>query len=262
MKIGVFDSGLGGLTVLGQFLSHLSGHEYIYLGDNARVPYGNKSPSTVINYSKEAARFLISKNVDAIVIACNTSSAEAMEEVKSVAGNRNVIGMIEPATRSAAKSTKNKRIGIIGTRGTIKSGAYSGELKSLDPDIEVFERACPLFVPFVEEGETGSEALRLIAQDYLEPLIVCKIDTLILACTHYPFLQEVISEILPDVEIIDTGEAAALEAKELLANTHSINEQNKIPQCSYFATDEPSHFIKVAKEHLGLEIGFIEAVVL
>jgi glutamate racemase len=262
MKIGVFDSGLGGLTVLKQFLEHHPNKEYIYLGDNARVPYGNKSSSTVKNYSEQATRFLVSRNVDAIVIACNTSSAEAMEEIKIIAAGRPVIGMIEPAARSAFAKSKNKKIGIIGTRGTIKSGAYSDKLKSLDSAVQVFERACPLFVPFAEEGQTSSEALKLVAEEYLQEFISLGIDTLILGCTHYPFLRKIISELLPNVKIIDTGESAALHAKELFADSSSNNNHNSKAQCVFFATDEPSHFIKVAREHLNLDIGFIETVVL
>ena len=260
MKIGVFDSGLGGLTVLKQFLEHLPNKEYIYLGDNARVPYGNKSSSTIKNYSEQATRFLLSKNVDAIVIACNTSSSEAMDEINEIAGLRPVIGMIEPAAQSAFIKSKNKKIGIIGTRGTIKSGAYSDKLKSLNSDIQVFEKACPLFVPFVEEGQTASQALKLVAGEYLQEFISHDIDTLILGCTHYPFLRKIISEILPDVNIIDTGEEAAIQAKDILTNEPSNDEQNKMTQCSYYATDEPSHFIKVARENLNLEIGFVETV--
>ena len=187
--IGVFDSGIGGLTVVKRISSYLPQEDVVYFGDTARVPYGSKSNSTVVEYSLQDARFLISKNVKAIVVACNTASSTALDELKN-SFNVPIIGMIEPGSQMAVKETRNKRIGVIGTRATITNQAYSKTIKSIDPHIKVFERACPLFVPLAEEGWINHQATRLIAEEYLEGLKQYDIDTLVLGCTHYPILAE------------------------------------------------------------------------
>ncbi len=185
--IGVFDSGIGGLTVVKRIANTLPEEDIVYFGDTARVPYGSKSNSTVIEYSIQDARFLMNKNVKVIVAACNTASSIAIEQLRKNF-DVPVIGMIEPGAQLAVKETKNKKIGVIGTRATISNKAYSKEIKRLDPQILVFEKACPLFVPLAEEGWIDHKATYEIAEEYLAELRDLKIDTLVLGCTHYPLL--------------------------------------------------------------------------
>lgn len=257
-KIGVFDSGVGGLSVLKQFLKYLPFEKYIYLGDTARVPYGNRSPETIKRYAKECTDFLVSKDVKLIVVACHTVSSVALDVVEQNS-NVPVVGMIKPATKSALLLSKNKKIGVIGTRATISSNAYQDALlkSSEKGDVEVFARDCPLFVPLVEEGFINHPATKLIAREYLSDFPNFNIDTLILGCTHYPLLSKVISEILPDVELIDSGEQAAIYALRLLAEKNLlVGEKDVIsqkPDVEFYLTDYTSNFSDIAQTFLGFE---------
>jgi glutamate racemase len=257
-KIGVFDSGVGGLSVLKQFLKYLPFEKYIYLGDTARVPYGNRSPETIKRYAKECTDFLVSKDVKLIVVACHTVSSVALDVVEQNS-NVPVVGMIKPATKSALLLSKNKKIGVIGTRATINSNAYQDALikSSEKGDVEVFARDCPLFVPLVEEGFINHPATKLIAREYLSDFPNFNIDTLILGCTHYPLLSKVISEILPDVELIDSGEQAAIYALRLLAEKNLlVGEKDVIsqkPDVEFYLTDYTSNFSDIAQTFLGFE---------
>lgn len=257
-KIGVFDSGVGGLSVLKQFLKYLPFEKYIYLGDTARVPYGNRSPETIKRYAKECTDFLVSKDVKLIVVACHTVSSVALDVVEQNS-NVPVVGMIKPATKSALLLSKNKKIGVIGTRATISSNAYQDALlkSSEKGDVEVFARDCPLFVPLVEEGFINHPATKLIAREYLSDFPNFNIDTLILGCTHYPLLSKVISEILPDVELIDSGEQAAIYALRLLAEKNLlVGEKDVIsqkPDVKFYLTDYTSNFSDIAQTFLGFE---------
>ncbi len=214
--IGVFDSGIGGLTVAHAIMQQLPGESIIYFGDTARVPYGPKSPDTVRRYSREIAAYLIGEGVKAIVVACNTATAHALpalEQELSVP----VIGVIGPGARAAAKGTRNGHIGVIGTDGTIRSGAYVRAINHEMPEAVVTSLACPLFVPLVEEGWVDREATWIIAREYLAPLVRDHIDTLVLGCTHYPLLKPVIGETDGrSVRLIDSAEETAADARRML----------------------------------------------
>ena len=251
--IGIFDSGIGGLTVLHSIIKTLPGEDTIYVGDTARVPYGTKSATAVTNYSLEIGRFLETMDIKALVVACNTASAVALPRLKATF-NLPVIDMIDPAAADAVKVTKNGHIGVIGTEGTVRSGAYERKLKMLGPEIEVTSIACPLFVPLAEEGWIDNDVAIAAARRYLEPFKKSKIDTLILGCTHYPLLKETIREVIGDeVVLIDSGEAAAISLKEVLKN-EKHEEQKALSRRSYFVTDTPDRFLRLGKRFLGDEI--------
>jgi len=214
--IGVFDSGIGGLSVLKHLVRLMPTERFVYLGDTARVPYGNKSAETVQAYSKQCAAFLLQHNVKMIVVACNTASALALDVLRRDVSVP-VLGVIEPAAAEAARATRSRMVGVIGTRATISSNSYARaiELAAPDMNIVVHSQPCPLFVPLVEEGWLDTAATRLIAGEYLRPLLANGIDTLVLGCTHYPLLKPVLSSMLPDVSLIDCGECTATVAAEM-----------------------------------------------
>lgn len=243
--IGIFDSGLGGLTVVKEIIKILPNEDLIYLGDTARVPYGTRSKEMIIRFSFEDANFLLGKNVKCIVIACNTSSALAGKELKDKL-KIPVFDVIAPALRDAKRISKNGRIGVIGTRGTIDSEAYKVP----------FSKACPLLVPFIEEGETKSQALRTVVKGYLSDFKKEKIDTLIMGCTHYPIIKDIIEkEINSNVKIVDSGLSVTKELKHYLTNNSMLNSQKRLGKRSYFVTDYTDDFIKVAEVFLGYKIG-------
>jgi len=213
MKIGIFDSGVGGLTVLKAIRKHYPRVDIVYLGDTARVPYGTKSKDTVIRYSLECAEFLKEKGIQLLVVACNTASSYALEVLRSKF-DFPVFGVIEPGVQEAIKKTKNKKVGVIGTPATIKSEAYQKLLKRFGN--EVVAKACPLFVPLVEEGILEGEIARKVVEYYLSELKDSGIDTLILGCTHYPLLKPVIKEFLGGVEVIDSSEAVSRSLKDFI----------------------------------------------
>jgi glutamate racemase len=251
--IGLFDSGIGGLTVLQQIIEKLPKENTVYLGDTARSPYGTKSVETVLRYSFENADFLIGKGVKVVVVACNTSTAVALG---SLAENLSVpvVGVIEPGARAALKQTKNKRIGVIGTEATIQSGAYSRALKQIDPKVEVYSRACPLFVPLVEEGWLDNEVVEKTVESYLGSLKRGGIDTLILGCTHYPLLKKAIRRFMGrDVRLVDSAEETANEVSRLLEKKSLQRERGK-GGARFFVTDVPDRFIKVGRRFLGEKV--------
>lgn len=258
--IGVFDSGIGGLTVLRQLIRFLPYEKYIYLGDTARVPYGNKSENIVQKYSKECTSFLIEKNVKLIVVACNTSSSVGIDAVKETAGEIPVIGVILPAAGAALRATINGKIGIIGTRATINSAAYEKGIISLNggSQVEIFSQACPLFVPFAEEGMIRHDATKMIAEEYLYPFKEHGIDTLVLGCTHYPILSQLIGDIMPGISLIDSGEHAAVNALRLLAEEKCLAELRDEfimkPEIDFYVTDLPTIFNEQAQRFLGFPI--------
>jgi glutamate racemase len=243
-SIGIFDSGLGGLTVVKEIIKILPNEDLIYLGDTARVPYGTRSKETIIKFSFEDANFLINKNVKCIVVACNTSSALAGKELKKKLKTP-IFDVITPALKEAKRISKNGRIGIIGTRGTVGSGAYKVS----------FSKACPLFVPFIEEGRINDEALRLVAKNYLSDFKKEKIDTLIMGCTHYPIIKNIIEKkVGQNVSLIDPGSSVAKEIKEFLTKNKMLNGRKNIGKKNYFVTDYTEHFIEVAEMFLGHKI--------
>jgi len=258
--IGVFDSGIGGLTVVKSVNMFLPSESIIYFGDTARVPYGSKSNSTIIEYSIQDAQFLAKKNVKLIIVACNTASSVALDELRNKF-DVPIIGMITPGAKAAIKGTKNKKIGVIGTETTISNKAYSKAIKNIDAKIEVFEKACPLFVPLAEEGWTHHAATKLIAEEYLLELKKAKIDTLILGCTHYPILKDVIQEVIgKNVKLIDSGSAACTEVNEYLEGRGIKNYQHKIGKHEYYVSDVPKKFNEIANRFLGKELEYLEKV--
>ena len=236
MSIGIFDSGVGGLTVYKTISEFFPELDMYYLGDTARVPYGNKSPETVTAYSLECAGFLVKNfNIDTIVVACNTASSYAIDAIRKQFGV-NVIGVVEPGAKSAVALTQNNRIGVIGTRATVRSESYVKALKALKPDVQVYQTACPLFVPIVEEMLIETDVAKQVVQMYLSELAGSGIDTLILGCTHYPLLKERILEKFPHFNIVDSSHAVLECIKELNIPT----EESGIRQI--YLTDESPAF--------------------
>jgi glutamate racemase len=251
--IGVFDSGIGGLTVLHRIIEALPRENTVYLGDTARAPYGTKSVETVLRYSFENSDFLVEKGVKLLVVACNTCTAIALTPVRERL-TIPVIGVIEPGVRRAIKSTKSKKIGVIGTDATIQSGAYTRALRSADPAVEVYSRACPLFVPLVEEGWTDNAVVELTVKNYLGSLKQSGIDTLILGCTHYPLLKKAIRKFMgKGVTLVDSAEEVATEVAVLLKR-HSLARKNGKGTHGFFVTDAPERFIKVGQRFLGEKV--------
>ena len=205
--IGIFDSGVGGLTVVREIWAQLPNESTVYLGDTARIPYGTRSPSTVIRYASACAKVLLDRSVKLMIVACNTASACALEPLREQV-DIPVLGVVEPGAREAAGQTRNGRVGVIGTVGTIRSGEYERAILAADPSIEVFEKACPLFVPLAEEGWTRGAVPRAIADEYLSELRRSGIDTLVLGCTHYPLLRDAIAETIGgDITLVDSAAA-------------------------------------------------------
>lgn len=257
--IGIFDSGVGGLTVLKELRRQLPGEELVYLGDTARVPYGTKSPATVLRYALEAAAFLVKRRVKMLVVACNTASSVALAELERHF-SLPVIGVIEPGARKAAALTRNRRVGVVGTEGTIKSGAYARAIQAHDPRIEVVAAACPLFVPLAEEGWAGHAVARTIAAEYLAPLAARGIDTLVLGCTHYPLLKGVLHQVLgPAVQLVDSAEETA-RLVAMLLDERQLRRQGLPAGPHYFVTDVPTRFERVGGEFLGAPLLGVEQV--
>jgi glutamate racemase len=249
--IGVFDSGIGGLTVAHEVIRQLPHESIVYFGDTARVPYGPKSPETVRRYSREIADFLREQGVKAIVIACNTATAHALGVLRNEM-DMPVIGVVEPGARAAVAATRSGHVGVIGTVGTIKSGAYERAIREIDPDIVVTPRACPLFVPLVEEGWTEHEATRLVAREYLEPIRSAEIDTLVLGCTHYPLLKPLLRDVLgPNVRLIDSAEETAAETARTLSGAGIAANASAEPTYRFIASDDPLQFLQLGQRFLG-----------
>lgn len=247
-RIGIFDSGVGGLTVQRAILDALPGLDTVYLGDTARVPYGNKSPEVVTQYSIRNARLLLTQDVEMLVVACNTASAVALPALRA-AFDLPVLGVVEPGARAAARATRTGRVGVIGTQSTVASGAYQRALASLIPDVHVTARACPLFVPLAEEGWTDpdDEVVRLVARRYLAPVREAGVDVLVLGCTHYPLLAGAIAAELPGVTLVDSAAAIAAE----VAGRFPAAAASGPASHSFFVTDTPDRFLAVAPRFLG-----------
>ena len=254
--IGVFDSGVGGLTVFREISRALPREPLVYLGDSARVPYGTKSPATVVRYSLEAARHLMTRNIKMLVVACNTATAAALPALKE-ALSIPVIGVVEPGARAAVERTSGV-IGVIATEGTVKSKAYTHAIKALDPDVEVIEAAAPLFVALAEEGWANTHVAREVAEIYLEPLIDHGIDTLVLGCTHYPILRSTIERVVgAGVQIVDSAETTATSVKDALGrSSHGSGK----PEYHFLVTDAEERFRRIAGEFLAQEIVNLELV--
>jgi glutamate racemase len=251
--IGIFDSGVGGLTVLHRLLHSVPREHLLYLGDTARHPYGTKSAAVVTRYSIENTEFLVDKGVKMIVVACNTASAVALDAVRE-RFDLPVIGVIEPGARAAVAATRNRKVGVIGTEATIASGTYTRALRALDPDLEIYTRACPLFVPLAEEGWVDNDVTRQTAALYLASLRQSRIDTLVLGCTHYPLLAATIAEYLgPEVQLVDSATETAREVERTLA-AHHLARTEGVGSASFFVTDVPDRFTKIGGRFLGAAV--------
>ena len=248
--IGVFDSGVGGLTVMKEIMRRLPQEDIVYFGDTARVPYGSKSKNTVLKYSRQIVRFLQTKNVKAIVIACNTASALALDEIRKEV-NIPVIGVVEPGAKMAAETTQTGNIGIIGTESTIKSGIYNDYLRNINPEITVVSKACPLFVPLVEEGLWEDRVTEDIVGRYLHEMKEYDIDALILGCTHYPLLRRIIGrEIGENVKLVNPAYETAKSLKIMLEENNLLSNNSDKPNYDYYVSDGVEKFIVFADEVL------------
>lgn len=252
-SIGIFDSGVGGLTVLKQLLHTLPNENFIYFGDTARLPYGDKSPETIVNYSIENSIFLLKQNIKLLVVACNTASAHALQTLTQIF-HLPIVGAIEPGAASAVKATKNGRIAILGTRGTISSKSYENAILSRCPGAFVLPIACPLLVPLIEEHMTDHAATKIIVSEYLKPIQEENIDTILLGCTHYPLLAPLIRSIVGDeIAIVDCASACAQKVKEILASQH-IQRQGPVTPCQFFVSDDPLKFERIGQKFLQMPL--------
>lgn len=244
--IGIFDSGLGGLSALKEVRRLLPGEDIIYFGDTGRVPYGNRSSETIVKYAIQDMNFLMSKNIDSVLIACGTVSSTALEVLREKYPGLPIIGVVESAAESASSITKNKKIGVIATDMTIRSRAFEKKLLALDPELEIIPTACPLFVPLVENGfiSPDDEVTRLVAERYLAGIKDSGADTLILGCTHYPIIAGSISRVLPGVQIVSSSKAAAEELARMVNKTEQSS--GRCGRTEYFVSDEPFGFEKTA----------------
>jgi len=250
LPIGIFDSGVGGLTVVREIHRVLPGEDLVYLGDTARVPYGTKSPSTVVRFACEDTQFLVQQNVKAVVVACNTCSAWALPMLEKKF-QVPVFGVIAPGVHAALKQTTNGRIGIIGTSATIRSKAYSLGVTARSESAKVFARACPLLVPLVEEGWVNHKITGEVLDEYLRPLMRQRIDTLILGCTHYPLLKSAIRKVVgPKIALVDSAEACARYVRDRLQKLKLLGTRKRTGIIQPFVTDETDNFAVVAKQFL------------
>lgn len=258
--IGVFDSGIGGLTVVKALIEELPAESIVYFGDTARVPYGTKSKSTIVKFSLENVEFLLRFGVKCIVIACNTSSSWALPTLRKYF-KVPIIGVIRPGALAAVRQTRNKRIGVIGTNATINSRAYEIAIQRIDPAIKVVSQGCPLFVPLVEEGWLNGSICLEVAERYLQPLTRQRIDTLILGCTHYPLLAPTIQKVLgPSVTLVDSAKQTVAEVRGVLMGSDALSTRQSHPRYRFFVTDEPTHFNRIGHQFLGRVIGSVERV--
>ncbi|MDQ5986711.1 MAG: Glutamate racemase [Syntrophus sp. SKADARSKE-3] len=258
--IGVFDSGVGGLTVVRALMERLPFENIIYFGDTARVPYGVKSIDTITRYATEITEFLLKQQVKLLIIACNTIASVAYETVTALSPVP-VLEVIDAGARQAVKATKNGHIGVIGTPTTINSNAYARNIHRHDTSIRVFSQACPLLVPLVEEGWLDHSVTRMTLQEYLKPVLAEHIDTLVLGCTHYPLLKALIQEVVgPQIYLVDSAEAMAQMTAELLVEKDLANPLRTLPCYRFFVSDVPNRFQTIAERFLGRSLGTVEVI--
>lgn len=251
--IGVFDSGLGGLTCVKEIMKILPNESIVYFGDTGRVPYGTRSPETLIKYTESDIRFLLEFDPKLVVVACGTVSTTALDYAKEKF-DVNLMGVVVPSAQAAAASTKNGRIGVIGTSRSINSGKYVKTLASINPSLQVFQKACPMFVPLVENGYIDSPATELIAREYLQPLIDADVDTVILGCTHYPIIKKVIGRIVGEhVTLIDSGKEVARSIAAAI-ESHEVEPSDKSPSHRFFISDKVESFTEMAEMFLDKKI--------
>ena len=256
--IGMFDSGVGGLTVMKEVTKLLPHEKVVYFGDTARLPYGEKSCDTIIRYTIDSALFLMEQNIKMLVIACHTSSSYSIDKLRKIF-NIPVLGVIEPSVKKAVSATRSQRIAVLGTKGTIRSGVYQNEIRKRLPDAFVMATACPLFVPLIEERLMSHQATKLIIEEYLTPVLEQKIDTLLLACTHYPLLRPQIEEMAgKGITIIDPAVACAEEIHSILhAKQHQLSQAFP-PDHRWFVSDDPDKFRAIGSAFLGNSLTHVE----
>jgi glutamate racemase len=248
--IGVFDSGVGGLTVVKQIMKVMPHENIVYFGDTARVPYGTKSKEAVTKYSKQNVRFLLSKGVKAIIVACNTASSNSMDAMRE-AFDVPIFGVVVPGVEEAVQATKNKKIGVIGTAGTVRSGAYEKLILEKDSEMQVFTKACPLFVPLAEEGWTDNEVSRQAAKRYLDELVEKGIDSLVLGCTHYPLLKRCIGTTVgEDIKLVDPAKATAIRVMNFLGERNQLNQEEAEGKKQFYLSDSTDMFQFVCEKAL------------
>ncbi len=258
--IGIFDSGVGGLTVVKEVMKQLPNESIIYFGDTARVPYGSKSKETVTKFSAQIIRFLKEQDVKAIIIACNTANSNSIEALRQTFQDIPIVGVVEPGAYMAVQTTRNCKVGVIGTEATIASEKYPQLLKKHNPHIEVYTKACPLFVPLVEEGWTTHHVTKEIISEYLQPLVAEQIDTLILGCTHYPMLAEAITSVIgTDIILINPAQEAAERMCKLLDKTQTAAGEG-YTDYRFYVSDHPTRMENMASLFLGHEVEEVHKV--
>ena len=258
--IGMFDSGIGGLTVLKAIIERMPNENVVYFGDTARLPYGSKSGETVTRFSEEIVNFLATKHPKMIVVACNTASAYSLPRIESMV-HLPVVGVIEPGASAAIRVTRNKKIGVIGTRATVQSGAYLDAIQSREPNAKVFQKACPLLVPLVEEGWTDHPVTHTVAKEYLGHIVECGVDTLILGCTHYPLIKDVIAGVVGHrVVLVDSAEETARSVDEILAARGLASATAMGPKCELYVSDMHLNLRLQIERFLGFEVPRIRVV--
>lgn len=260
-KIGIFDSGIGGLSVVKQIIKYLPEYDLVYFGDTARVPYGNKSNETIKKYALEDTEFLCKNNSEIIVIACNTASSIAYEIIKEKFPKNLIIDIILPGVERALEMSNNKKIGVIATKATINSKSHEKFLKKIDKKVEVFNRDCSLLVTLAESNSLSERLVGEILQEYIEPLVLNGIDTLILGCTHYPYFKNKIKNIFPDLKLVDPGEVLAIDLKKILMENKELNKKLKKDSFyEYFVSDEPQNFEQTCKKFLNIKNANIKKI--
>lgn len=245
--IGIFDSGVGGLTVAKQVMRVLPKEQMIYFGDTAHLPYGSKSKEAVTKFSKQNVEFLLGKDVKAIIVACNTASANSLEELQATF-DVPIFGVIDAGVAEALATTKNKKIGVIGTAGTVRAAAYEKMLCKQDAEVSVLSKACPLFVPLAEAGWTNNEIAHLTAKEYLGEMLAFGVDALVLGCTHYPLLKQCIGEVVgEDVILVDPAKATAQRVEAYLAEQNALHDDSQRPDHGFYLSDQTDMFTTICQ---------------
>ena len=245
--IGIFDSGVGGLTVVKEVMQQLPNEQIIYFGDTARVPYGSKSKETITKYSRQIIKFLLEKEVKAVIIACGTASSNSLKTMRREFEALPIKGVVQPGAMAAVHTTNNNKIGIIGTESTIRSGAYKKLIQEQNPDIEVYSKACPLFVPLAEEGWVTGDIAKQTAGIYLKEILKQDIDTLVLGCTHYPLLIDCIQEVVGDqVKLVNPATETAAQLKRLLEENNTLRVESALPIHEFYVSDNTTKFDQLA----------------
>lgn len=259
--VGIFDSGVGGLTVVKAFLEQLPGEDFIYFGDTAHVPYGNKSEAQLLQYARDIMAYFLERKVKAVLVACGTHSSVTLPKIQSDYPVP-MVGMVRAGARAACQSTLSKRVGVLATQATVNSRAYRAAIQDIDPNCRVFEVACPLFVPLVEEGILTGEEPIAAAKEYLSPLLQEHIDTLVLGCTHYPFLKQVLADLIGEVVLLDPAVEAVAEMKAILTGHNLLQSAENQSRSEFLVSGNDRSFSRVGKRLLGKVIDEVKSITL